>query len=57
MKGEPPATGDFAGAESLYRRALAIDEIVLGLNHRETQTVREDLGSLNSKSLTLKPEK
>jgi len=37
------STGDNAAAESLYRRALAIDETILGPEHPTTKAIRANL--------------
>jgi len=38
--------GDYAGAEPLYRRALAIAEKTLGPNHPNTATALDNLAGL-----------
>lgn len=49
------AKGDYAGAEPLYRRALAIQEMTLGPDHPETQQTRHNLESLGHKDSAQKP--
>jgi tetratricopeptide (TPR) repeat protein len=42
--------GDYAGAEPLYRRALAIDEKALGPDHPTTRIYQKNLDALLQKS-------
>jgi len=49
--------GDSAGAEPLYRRALAIAEKVLGPDHPQTKTVRTNLQALLDKQSAKQKEK
>ena len=43
------AQGDFAGAEPLYRRALAIAEKSLGREDPATQNIHEELAAMLKK--------
>jgi hypothetical protein len=40
--------GNLAGARLCFERALPVVEVILGLEHRSTRTVRENLDSLTS---------
>jgi len=53
----PDETGDYARAEQLYRRALAIDEKALGPDHPMTKQINLNLQDLIDEESAKKTEK